>query len=218
LSAEKRTDMKNMWDQRYAESKFIYGTEPNLFFKEQITSIKPGRLLLPGEGEGRNATFAVQNGWEVDAFDYSAQAVENAQRFFEQQKLNVNNYQASILDHASVLEQYDVIALLYLHLPSEKRKIAHEFLIDSVKSGGVILMEMFSKNQIGRDSGGPKNQDMLYDIEEIKKDFEGFEILKLEEIETDLSEGILHKGKAIVIRFVGRKRTSGYLELLNTNF
>ncbi len=61
------------WTDRYSENKTVYGENPNEFFKEQLLKLKPGRLLLPAEGEGRNAVFA-KHGWQVDAFDYSEAA------------------------------------------------------------------------------------------------------------------------------------------------
>lgn len=198
--------MSKMWDQRYAESKYIYGKNANAFFEEQLNLLGSGKILLPGEGEGRNAAYAASKGWEVDAFDYSKQAVENARVFFEKNKVDVNMYHGSILDHPSVIEKYDALALLYLHLPSLDRKAVHRFTADSLKPGGVVVMEVFSKKQIGRNSGGPQKEDMLYDISEIRKDFHEFDISVLEEVETHLSEGKLHDGNAMVIRFVGRKK------------
>ncbi|WP_321322378.1 class I SAM-dependent methyltransferase [Labilibaculum sp.] len=198
--------MKEMWDKRYAESKYIYGEKANLFFAAQLSLLSSGRLLLPGEGEGRNAAYASRIGWKVDAFDYSKEAVDNAIRFFEEQKVDVNIYTESILDHPSIEQKYDVAALLYLHLPSRERTGAHRFVADSVKPGGMVLMEVFSKNQLGRKSGGPQNEDLLYDLSEIKRDFEEFDILLLEEVEIDLSEGNLHNGKAMVVRFLGNKK------------
>lgn len=196
-----------MWDQRYAESKYIYGEEANVFFKKQLDNLSSGRMLLPGEGEGRNAAYAAGRGWKVDAFDYSKQAVVNAKVFFEKYKVDVNMYQGSILEHPSVVEKYDLLALLYLHLPSRDRMTAHRFLADSLKPEGVLVMEVFSKKQIGRNSGGPPNEDLLYDISEIRRDFCEFDVSVLEEVETHLSEGKLHDGKAMLIRFVGRKKS-----------
>ena len=63
--------MKDFWNQRYAEEEYAYGTEPNAFFKAQLDQRTPGRLLLPAEGEGRNAVYAAKKGWEVVAFDQS---------------------------------------------------------------------------------------------------------------------------------------------------
>lgn len=64
------------WNQRYAETAFAYGEEPNAFFAEQLMRLTPGQLLLPAEGEGRNAVFAARQGWQVTAFDLSATAKE----------------------------------------------------------------------------------------------------------------------------------------------
>ena len=64
-------DMKEFWDSRYREKEYAYGIEPNEFFKEFIDNNNPGKILLPGEGEGRNAVYSASKGWQVDAFDYS---------------------------------------------------------------------------------------------------------------------------------------------------
>ena len=42
----------NFWDERYSSHEYVYGIDPNEFFKQQIENIKLGKLLLPGEGEG----------------------------------------------------------------------------------------------------------------------------------------------------------------------
>ena len=198
--------MKEQWNQRYAESKYIYGTRANVFFEEQLAKLKPASILLPGDGEGRNSAYAALQGWKVDAFDYSDQAVKNAKEFLKSQNVEVNYYTASILEHENVIAKYDAIGFFYLHLNLKDRRIAHKYLSDSLKSGGILILEMFSKSQLGRDTGGPRNEDMLYSLAEIRSDFKGFDSLILEEIEFELSEGELHKGKSMLIRFVGVKK------------
>lgn len=198
--------MKEQWDQRYAESKYIYGTRANLFFEEQLAKLKPTSILLPGDGEGRNAAYAALQGWKVDAFDYSDQAVKNAKEFLKSQNVEVNFYAASILEHGNVIIKYDAIGFFYLHLHSKDRPVAHQFLSDSLNTGGALILEVFSKSQLGRDTGGPRNEDMLYSLAEIRNDFKEFGFLMLEETETELSEGDLHNGKAMLIRFVGVKK------------
>lgn len=68
------------WDQRYRENASVYGLEPNPFFKAFIDKHKSGRLLLPAEGEGRNAIYAAAKGWQVDAFDFSEVSRDKALR------------------------------------------------------------------------------------------------------------------------------------------
>ncbi|MEP7171510.1 MAG: SAM-dependent methyltransferase, partial [Bacteroidota bacterium] len=52
----------------------------------------------------------------------------------------------------------------------------------------------------------PKDIGMLFSIDEIKSDFNNFEIIELSEQEIELNEGLFHNGKGSVIRFVGRKK------------
>ena len=198
--------MRERWDERYFESKNIYGTKPNEFFSKELLKITPGRILLPGEGEGRNAVFAAKQSWQVDAFDYSQQAVTNAKSFLDLHKQKANYFQADILNLPVSSGYFDVVGVFYLHLNEEDRSVAHQFISDSVCENGHIIMEVFSKKQLGRKSGGPQNESMLYDISEIKKDFYEFEPVYLQELEVDLDEGELHRGKAMVIRFVGLKK------------
>ena len=40
--------MPTFWNQRFASEEYIYGTEPNAYFKQVIDGLKPGRLLVPG--------------------------------------------------------------------------------------------------------------------------------------------------------------------------
>jgi hypothetical protein len=70
--------MQQFWDQRYQESEWVYGEAPNAFFKAFIDQQPPGTLLLPAEGEGRNAIYAASKGWTVEAFDFSPVAREKA--------------------------------------------------------------------------------------------------------------------------------------------
>ena len=41
--------MKAFWDERYNSEVYAYGKTPNLYFKEKVDQLKPGRILLPAE-------------------------------------------------------------------------------------------------------------------------------------------------------------------------
>ena len=70
--------MKNFWDERYKAKTYVYGKEPNQYFAEKLRELEPGKILLPAEGEGRNAVFAARQGWEVSAFDSSSEGRKKA--------------------------------------------------------------------------------------------------------------------------------------------
>lgn len=194
------------WDERYSLEDYVYGTEPNKFFKEQLDKIpSPGKLLLPGEGEGRNAVYAAKCGWTVDAYDQSNQAKSKALRLKEKNGVEIN-YQVTDLNKFSPQKNYyDAIAIVFVHLSTENRKTFNKKLIDSLKVGGRIIIELFSKDQFGKTSGGPQDLNMLCSLDEIKKDFGSLKTILLHEEIINIEEGEKHKGKASVIRFVGEK-------------
>ncbi|HQZ76269.1 MAG TPA: hypothetical protein PLO70_17250, partial [Chitinophagaceae bacterium] len=90
--------MQQFWDQRYAENETVYGNEPNKFFRLFIDQHKPGTLLLPAEGEGRNAVYAASRGWQVDAFDFSQVAKEKALDFARGERVVINYELKNIAD------------------------------------------------------------------------------------------------------------------------
>ena len=196
--------MKDFWNERYANEEFIYGTEPNDFFKQQLNKLKPGKILLPAEGEGRNAVYAASLGWEVTAFDMSIKGKEKALQLAKMQAVDIT-YEVIGIQEFQSNEKFDAIGLCYAHFPIEIRKKAHQHVLEFLKIGGHVIFEAFAKAQLGNASGGPKNKDMLFSIEEIQNEFSQLDFELLQEKTIELSEGNHHKGKAEVIRFLGVK-------------
>lgn len=193
------------WNEKFSGSIYRYGRKPNRFFKEFIDTITPGKLLVPGDGEGRNSVYAALRGWEVTAFDYSSVAREKAEQLAALNKVWINYFEADLEDVDLTDETFDCIALLYVHLNSRIRRKIHQKLIPCLKPNGQLILEGFSKEQINHTSGGPKNPDMLYELEDIVEDFHALAVSHLAEETTILDEGQFHRGKASVIRMIGRK-------------
>ncbi|WOI21798.1 class I SAM-dependent methyltransferase [Nonlabens ulvanivorans] len=195
----------DFWNERYAEKEYVYGTQPNVFFKEQLDQLVAGNVLLPAEGEGRNAVYAALQGWDVVAFDISTSGKVKAMQLSAAQKVVVDYQVTSVLDFKTDIK-FDTIGLCYTHFPIEIRKDAFQHLLKFLKPNGTVIFEAFAKAQLGKPSGGPKNFGMLFSIEEIKDEFPELEFKLLEEKTIELSEGNYHKGKAEVIRFIGIKK------------
>jgi len=193
------------WNERYEKEEYIYGTSPNQFFKEQLDTLPSGSILLPAEGEGRNALYAAKNGWDVTAFDISSIGKEKAIKLALSQNVTIDYQIENVLNFKSD-KKFDIIGLSYAHFPVDIRKKAHLHLLKFLKPQGVVIFEAFAKAQLGNPSGGPQSEAMLFSIEEAKSEFPDvdFQILKEESI--TLYEGNYHKGKAEVIRFVGVKK------------
>lgn len=102
-------------------------------------------------------------------------------------------------------KKYGAIVFSYLHLTSIEKKSLFTKIEESLKHQGFFVAEVFSKKQLNYNSGGPKDEELLYSINDFKEAFEHCIIHKLEEVEIDLSEGKGHNGKASVIRIIAQK-------------
>lgn len=201
----------HFWEERYAQEEYIYGKEPNAFLKEVLPTLKAGKILFPAEGEGRNAVFAAKNGWDVSAFDASAEGKKKALALAEQHGTQID-YQVSTLEDVDYpMHSFDALALVFAHFPENYRKDYHQKLVTYIKPNGTLIIEGFSKSHSrfqasNPQAGGPKDLSMLYDLETLKSDFEDFEFLEAYETEVKLSEGEHHVGLSSVVRIVAVKK------------
>lgn len=201
----------HFWEERYAQEEYIYGKEPNAFLKEVLPTLKAGKILFPAEGEGRNAVFAAKNGWDVSAFDASAEGKKKALALAEQHGTQID-YQVSTLEDVDYpMHSFDALALVFAHFPENNRKDYHQKLVTYIKPNGTLIIEGFSKSHSrfqasNPQAGGPKDLSMLYDLETLKSDFEDFEFLEAYETEVKLSEGEHHVGLSSVFRIVAVKK------------
>lgn len=197
--------MNKFWDERYSSDDFVYGKEPNEFFKSEIDKLPPGNLLLPSEGEGRNAVYAAKLKWTVDAFDQSEKGKEKCELLAKENNVQINYTVADALEINLNENYYDMLALIFAHYPSRIRKQVHQKCIKALKPGGLLVLEAFNPLQLNNQSGGPKDIDMLYTTEILKDDFADLTIKYLEELSVDLSEGKHHSGKGDVVRVLATK-------------
>jgi protein-L-isoaspartate O-methyltransferase len=201
----------NKWNERYSKDEFAYGIHPNNYLKKQLDKLDVGTILFPAEGEGRNAVYAAKLGWTVSAFDISVEGKNKATQLAETNNVSVD-YQVGELQTLNYnAEQFDAIALIYAHFPASIKSQQHKLLDTYLRKGGMVIFEAFSKKHLEYNSknenvGGPKDLASLFSIDEIKSDFDNYEVIELIETEIELNEGLVHNGTGSVIRFVGRKK------------
>lgn len=197
--------MSDFWNERYSASEYAYGKEPNQYFKSLIQFLKPGKMLIPGAGEGRDAVYAATLGWEVYAFDRSSAGREKALRLSDEFNCKI---QYDVLDAADFdfeSNKFDCVALIYFHLPEQLRQNFHRNIPKLLNEGGYLILEAFNPKQIENSSGGPKEISMLPTSEKLVHDFA--ELIRIEnrECTETLNEGKFHVGKADLVRYFGRK-------------
>lgn len=197
-------NQQEFWNGKFSKADYFYGINPNDFLASNIELLKNHqKLLCLGEGEGRNAIFFAKNGFEVSAIDASNLGLEKLQNRAIQEKLDIKTI-CRDLNFWKADEKYDVIVASYLHMYKDEREELFKKIEESLNINGYFIAEFFSTKQLSFNSGGPKDLDLLYSLEDFQNYFNLCKKKITEEIVV-LDEGIGHQGEACVIRVVIQK-------------
>jgi len=210
MSSGTTTNSNNPWDERYAdESVFIYGTEPNDFLKEKLPSLNlpsGAMCLLIADGEGRNGVYMAQQGYKVTSVDYSQAGLNKADALAKQKGVDLTTVLADLGEYDLGTDQWDCIVGIFCHMPPPVRSKVLKDIPDSLKSGGVFLLECYNPEQPKYKTGGPATGEMCYSASLLSEAFEGkLHIERNEELVRNVVEGTHHTGMGAVIQFIGRK-------------
>lgn len=195
-----------MWNQRYRSDEFAYGTEPNSFLKENA-ELLTGPILSLAEGEGRNAVFLASLGLEVLGVDASEVGLAKAQKLAASKGVSISTEVADLATYEPTVNYFGSVVSVFAHLPSGVRRRLYPLVEQSLKPGGIILLESYSKSQLSRNTGGPKDPDMLLTAEDIEKEFPNCDVVLCQETEREVVEGEFHTGLASVVQFIARKKS-----------
>lgn len=194
-----------MWDQRYASDAFVYGTEPNAFLA-QHANLLTGPVLSLAEGEGRNAVFLATLGLEVHGVDGSAVGLAKAMALAASKGVTIRTEVADLAVFDPPPSTYGSVISISAHLPSAIRKRLHQRVERALRPGGIMLLEAYTKEQLTRNTGGPRDADMLMSRAELEREFPNCEPILAREIEREVVEGTFHTGLACVVQFIARKK------------
>jgi len=189
------------WNEKFSREGYLYGTQPNFYLKEVMDTLPKGaKILFLGEGEGRNACYAAERGFEAHAIDASDVALEKLEQMAQSRGVSVEFMHLDLADWAPE-GIYDAVLCSFLHLEEPLRTEVFVKALSAVGIGGVFAAELFATSQLERDSGGPKAKELLYDLksfEKLKRPW--FDCEQLEACSVELDEGSGHQGVADVIR------------------
>lgn len=195
------------WDSRYAAEEYAYGTAPNA----GLVTLEPllprsARVLVPGDGEGRNGVWLATRGHRVSVVDQSAEGLRKCAQLAAESGVGVETVQADLVDYQPELAGFDALVLIFVHLPPHIRRDVHQRLLAALKPDGVLILEGFDRSHAGLPGGGPRDPAWLFDAAMLREDFAACAELSIELIDGDLDEGRWHQGHARVLRVHGRRR------------
>lgn len=196
---------KIFWNERYAKDAYFYGTEPNSFLAEHSDLLR-GPVLSLSEGEGRNAVFLALRGLSVHGIDISETALSKAQALARSKNVQIQTEVADLSDFEPRENSYGAVISISAHLPSAIRNTLYPRIEQCLKPGGIIVLEAYAQGQLARNTGGPKNSDMLMTVAKLEREFPNLAPILLREIEREVWEGEGHLGLASVVQFIACKR------------
>ncbi len=184
--------MTNHWDERFSDKEYLYGKRPNAFIEDMLPKLEVGSILALAEGEGRNAVYAAKLGHNVTAWDYSKVGLEKMSQLAEEAGVEITKEEVDLTKSTEwPKEAFDIVFNIFGHIGNLKiREKLYKQIKQTIKPKGSVLIEMYSKNQLSYQTGGPKKEDMLCTPDEFLIAFKDFKIKHFFYGEKNREEGV----------------------------
>lgn len=194
-----------MWDERYSEQDYVYGTEPNDFLRTHVDWLPQDKVLSLCEGEGRNAVYLAKLGYDVTGVDSSSVGLAKAQKLAEKESVSITTQLADMGDFKIEPNAWGGVVSIFCHIPESMRAELHKQIVAGLKPGGVLILEAYTPAQLALGTGGPKLEALMMTAEDLEQELAGLDVEILEELERDVVEGKFHTGRGAVVQLLARK-------------
>jgi SAM-dependent methyltransferase len=193
------------WDERYAASELVWSATPNRFVEAELAGLAPGRALDVAAGEGRNALWLAERGWQVTALDFALAGLEKGRalqaRHERGPELNVDWVHADALTWEPGPVRFDLVLLAYLQLVADQRRTAVRRAFATLHEGGTFFVVAHDSTNLTEGTGGPTDPAVLFTAEDILADLDGerFEVGRAERVARPVptaDDGHTHPGEA----------------------
>lgn len=198
---------RRRWDERFEGSDYLFGEQPNAYLaSKQALLTKGGRALCVADGEGRNSVWLAEQGMRVQAFDFSPAAVTKAQQLAARRKVVVEFEVAELFGWNWTPSTYDLVAAIFIQFaaPAERERL-FPLLVQTLKPGGMLILQGYRPEQLNYGTGGPPEPDHLYTEGLMRSLLRGMVILEMRSYDEAVDEGRGHSGMSALLGIVARK-------------
>jgi SAM-dependent methyltransferase len=163
------------WNRILTSPTPAFNTKPNAYLVQMTNGVPPGKALDVGMGQGRNALYLAQQGWEVTGFDPAEKAVAAANAEARRQGLKLTTLTVGDEEFDFGKGQWDLVVLSYVSLRHLEQRV-----FDSLKPGGRVIVEGFHRDAT---KNGPIGGGVVFDTNELLTIFNKFRILHYEDVQ-----------------------------------
>lgn len=194
------------WNRRYASEQLLWSAEPNRVFATEVEELEPGRALDVACGEGRNAVWLAERGWRVTAVDFSEVALAKAERLAADRGVEVSWVLADLRDQPLAVRAFDLVAVLYLQLPADERRLVYRRAAAAVAPGGTFFVLGHDTANLTEGYGGPKDASVLFAAGEVAAELGDLVVERAERIERRVP---VEEGEAVALDALVRAHRPG---------
>lgn len=193
------------WDERYSAAPLAYGSEPNDFVREVADRLPPGRVLCLGEGQGRNAVFLAQRGFDVTAMDQSRIGLGRAEALAAEHGVRITTVAADLAEFMIEPLAFAAIVSVFVHLSLPLRREVHERVMHGLAEGGAYVFEQYGPDQNHYKTGGPDELEKRPGLETLRPELSKLDFEIGREVVRDVTEGVYHTGLASTVQILARR-------------
>ena len=172
------------WDERYGSGPALWSGHVNEVVMAEIGDLPAGRALDVGCGEGGDALWLADHGWQVEGVDVSQVALDRAAGHARDAGPEIADrlswMQRDVLAWQPPAAAYDLVYLSFLHLPSRVRLPVYAALAEAVVPGGTFLVVAHHPLDVGV-VPRPPEPDLFFTAEDLVAELdESWEIVTSE--------------------------------------
>ncbi len=187
------------WDARYREKKLVWSAGPNQFVAAEVKGLSAGRALDLACGEGRNALFLAEQGWQVTASDFSPVAIEKARARSEELGLQISWRVADATEPQQ--GPFDLILLAYLHLPRDQTRAVMAWAQEALAPSGTLLIVGHDIRNIDEGIGGPQDRSILFGPDDFCRMLPDLHIVRAETVTREVrKDEAVHSALDVMVR------------------
>ncbi|MFN0105793.1 MAG: class I SAM-dependent methyltransferase [Bryobacteraceae bacterium] len=161
------------WNRILTAEKPTFNVAPNAFLVEMTKGRKPGKALDVGMGQGRNAVWLAQQGWDVTGFDPAERAVAKARETARQLGLSITTEVKGSEEFAFGEARWDLIVLSWVSFREQAQVLSR-----ALRPGGIIVIEGAHRDATkGTSIGGG----VVFDTAEVPGLFRDLRVVRYQE-------------------------------------
>jgi SAM-dependent methyltransferase len=149
------------WDARYRSTDLVWSAGPNVFVERVCGPLPVGRAIDLAAGEGRNAIWLAELGWDVTAIDYSEVAIDKTRQLAERRRVTVDARVADLAVFEPPLGAYDLVLVAYLQLVDAELTPILGQAAAAVAPGGTFVLVAHDLDNLDNGYGGPQHRSVL---------------------------------------------------------